>query len=89
MTQDLPTETAAPEPKTTSSEPSQLRGVSDESENLASVERSGSSEGSTEAQRKASLKEKISGGMKVISGKLAHDKSKVEEGKKLMHGQWA
>ena len=26
--------------------------------------------------------------MKVVSGKLGRDKSKVEEGKKLMHGHW-
>jgi len=79
----LPTETPAPEPKTASPEP-------DEAENLSSVQRSGGSEGSADGQqRKASFKEKISGGMKVVSGKLGHDKSKVEEGRKLMHGQSA
>ena len=85
--QDLPTDTIAPEPTTTAPEPGQPSSTSNESENLASIKRSGGSEGSAEGQRKASLKEKITGGMKVVSGKLGHDKSKVEEGKKLMHGQ--
>jgi hypothetical protein len=89
LTQDLPTETIASESKATSSEPGQPHDAPNESDNLASVKRSGGSEGSADAQHKTSLKEKISGGMKVVSGKLGHDKSKVEEGKKLMHGQWA
>lgn len=50
------------------------------------IQRSGGSEDSTEGQRKASLREKVSGGMKVVSGKLGNNKAKVEEGKKLMHG---
>ena len=102
-TQDLPTdpvasepkttasepETTASEPKTTASEPGQPSSAPNEPENLAGIKRSGGSEGSAECQHKATLKEKISGGMKVVSGKLGHDKSKVEEGKKLMHGQSA
>lgn len=75
------------EPRTVGSEPGQPRSAPDESENLAGIQRSGGSEGSAEGQHKASLKEKITGGMKVVSGKLGHDKSKVEEGKRLMHGQ--
>jgi len=78
--------TVTSEPKTTGSEPGKPRS---ESENVTSVQRSGGSEGSAEGQHKVTLKEKISGGMKVFSGKLGHDKSKVEEGKKLMHGQSA
>jgi hypothetical protein len=88
-TQDLPTDTVTSDPKTTTSEPGQPSSVPNESENLAGIKRSGGSEGSAEGQHKASLKEKISGGIKVVSGKLGHDKSKVEEGKKLMHGQSA
>ena len=84
LPQDLPTE-----PGAAGSQPGQSLNTLDESENLAGVQRSGGSEGSAETQRKASLKEKISGGMKVVSGKLGNDKSKVEEGKKLMHGQSA
>jgi len=53
------------------------------------VQRPAGSEGNTEGSPKATLKERISGGMKVVSGKIGHDKSKVEEGKKLMHGQGA
>lgn len=88
-TQDLPTDTVASETRTTASEPGQPSSASDEPENLTDIKRSGGSEGSAEGQHKASLKEKIAGGMKVVSGKLGHDKSKVEEGKKLMHGQSA
>jgi hypothetical protein len=84
QSRDMPTETPTSEPKTAGPEPGQ---PSSEPENLTRVERSGGTEGSAEGQHKASLKEKISGGMKVVSGKLGHDKSKVEEGKKLMHGQ--
>ena len=89
LLQDLPDEPVTSEPKTTSSEPDQPSSTFNESENLTTVQRSTGSEGSAEGQRKASLKEKITGGMKVVSGKLGHDKSKVEEGKKLMHGQSA
>lgn len=84
--QDLPTEPVKFDRTTAGSEPGQPRTTLDEPENPAGIQRSGGSEDSTEGQRKASLKEKISGGMKVVSGKLGHDKSKVEEGKKLMHG---
>jgi hypothetical protein len=89
QSKDLPAEPTPSELKTTSSEPGQPHGAFDESENLDSVKGPGSSEGSAEAQRKASLKDKISGGIKVVSGKLGNDKSKVEEGKKLIHGQSA
>lgn len=89
LSQDPPTETAASEPKTTDSGPGQARSAFNESENPASVQRPGGSEDSAEGQHKASLKEKISGSMKVVSGKLGHDKSKVEEGRKLIHGQSA
>jgi len=88
-TQDLPTDPVASETRTAASEPGQTSGTSDEPENLADIKRSSGSEGSAEGQHKASLKEKIAGGMKVVSGKLGHDKSKVEEGRKLMHGQSA
>ncbi|KAF9645776.1 hypothetical protein BDM02DRAFT_3189402 [Thelephora ganbajun] len=77
---DPPTKTAP----SAGSEPAQP-----EPKNLSSTQRPSGSEDSTEGQHKASLKEKISGGMKIVSGKLGHDKSKVEEGKKLMHGQSA
>jgi hypothetical protein len=88
---DLPTETEAvtPEQKTAGSEPPQQPSSFHESDDLAGIQRVASSEGGTEGQHRASLKEKIAGGMKVVTGKLGHDKSKVEEGKKLMHGQSA
>lgn len=89
LSQDLPDKPVTPEPKAAGSEPGQPPSAFNESEGLAGVQRSGDSEGSAESQRKASLKEKITGGMKVVSGKLGHDKSKVEEGRKLMHGQSA
>lgn len=83
------TETVASEQKTASPEPGQRASVFHESDEPAGIQRSEGSEGSTEGHRKASLMDKISGGMKVVSGKLGHDKFKVEEGKKLMHGQSA
>lgn len=91
MLKDPQTETGAvtPEQKTTSFEPGQQPSVLHESDNLGGIQKSGSSEGGVEGQHKASLKEKIAGGMKVVTGKLGNDKSKVEEGKKLMHGQSA
>lgn len=91
LSKDPPTETGAvtPEQKTTSSEPLQQPSALNESDNLGGIQRPASSEGGTEGPHKASLKEKIAGGMKVVTGKLGNDKSKVEEGKKLMHGQGA
>jgi len=89
LLQDIQAETAAPEPVVAGTKPGKSPSPVNQPENLTGVQRSAGSEGSAEAQRKASLREKISGGMKVVSGKLGHDKSKVEEGKKLMHGQSA
>lgn len=89
---DPPTETEdiTPEQNTTKSEPSQQFAAIHEPDNLGGIQRSASSEGcSAEGQYKPSLREKIAGGMKVVTGKLGHDKSKVEEGKKLLHGQSA
>lgn len=91
LPKDPPTETGVitPEQKTASSEPRGVGWTVHESDNLGGTQRSASSEGGVEGQHKASLKEKIAGGMKVVSGKLSRDESKVEEGKKLMHGQSA
>ena len=89
LSQHLQSKTVTSEPGASGSEHDQPSTTLNESENLAGVQRSAGSEGSADTQRKASLKEKISGGMKVVSGKLGHDKGKVEEGKKLMHGQSA
>lgn len=75
--------------KTASPEPVQTGRASHESNDLGGTQRSAGSEGESEGQHKATLRERISGGIKVVSGKLGHDKSKVEEGKKLMHGQSA
>jgi hypothetical protein len=86
-TQDLPAENVASETKTSPSEPDKPPRAFNEFEDPASIKRSNGSEESAETQRKASLKEKISGGAKIVSGKLGRDKSKVEEGKKLMQGQ--
>ena len=90
LLKEPPTETTELE-KTTTSEPSELPSTSRESGERLGIRRSGASEGGTSEgqQHKATFKEKISGGMKVVSGKLGSDKAKVEEGKKLMHGQGA
>lgn len=82
-------ETVPSEQKTASPEPVQTGRASHESNDLGGTQRSAGSEGESEGQHKATLRERISGGIKVVSGKLGHDKSKVEEGKKLMHGQSA
>jgi hypothetical protein len=79
-------ESATPDLKTTRSEfqPS----ASFEPDNLSGNQMSAN--GGTEVQQhKSSLKDKFSGRMKVVTGKLSHDKSKVEEGKKLLSGQSA
>ena len=91
LSKNLETETGGvtPEQKTTRSEPGQQPSASYESDNLGGIQRSTSNEGGVDGQHKATLKEKITGGMKVVTGKLGNDKSKVEEGKKLMHGQSA
>jgi hypothetical protein len=87
QSRDLPAENVASETKTSPSEPDKPPRAFNEFEDPASIKRSNGSEESAETQRKASLKEKISGGAKIVSGKLGRDKSKVEEGKKLMQGQ--
>lgn len=91
LSKDPTTETEAPIPeqRTSSSEPRQQSGAFHESNNIGGLKKSASSEGGAESQHKASLKEKIAGGMKVVTGKLGHDKTKVQEGKKLMQGQSA
>ena len=83
------TEAVTKEHETTSSEPPQQLSAPGQSDDPGSIQRSASSEGVAEGQHKAGLKEKIAGGVKVVTGKFGRDKSKVEEGKKLMHGQSA